>query len=356
MKLLPKRLLRCAAITCLGLAGSAVAVLAQTPGPARPGPAPTNGPVAPPPFSCATGEVAFKSGNGTNDNFAGTSDPAPHPTSQFAAAVQLNATTNKYDQTASNYRFGDSFTLNQSAPITKLRLTTRMKSNSSDSSNDGLSISTQPGFTPPFSYGFAQGLGSMGWGLLTFEFDRSVNQVKVNNAVATPPGYLAINFFTDLDNGRALHIYVQDDTSVDFIQIEGCYKPAPKYDLTASKKREGSAYILNVHNNGSQIMPTGKVDVVEVIPAGLTITSFPSGPWTCTGLLPVVGPDSFTCSYQIPSGGIATGANLPQIVLKSEGTAECPNCMRVKLYLKEVADGVKPVDEGDMKNNVSCVK
>jgi hypothetical protein len=178
----------------------------------------------------------------------------------------------------------------------------------------------------------------------------------VNNAIVTPPGYLAINFFTDLDDGRALHIYVQDDTSVDFIQIEGCYKPAaPKYDLTASKKREGSAFILSVHNNGSQIMPTGKVDVVEVVPAGLTITSFPSSPWTCTGSLPVVGPDSFTCSYQIPAGGIAAGANLPQIVLKSEGKSECSNCMRVKLYLKEVSEGAKPVNEDDMKNNVSCV-
>jgi hypothetical protein len=354
MKSLPKRLSRCAAITCIGLAGSAFAAFAQAPGAAKPGP------VAPAAFTCATGELAFKNGNGTKDNFADTgdvADPTPHPTSQFATALQLNAATNKYDQKASDYRFGDSFTLNQSGPITKLRMTTYVKSNSSDSNNDGFSISTQPGFTPAFNYGFAQGLGSMGWGSLTFDFDRSVNQVKVNNAVATPPGYLAVNFFTDLDNGRALHVYVQDDTSVDFIQIEGCYKPPPpKYDLTASKKHEGSAYMLNVHNNGSQIMPTGKVDVVEVVPAGLTITSFPSGPWTCTGSLPVVGPDSFTCSYQIPSAGIATGANLPQIVLKSEGTPECPNCMRVKLYLKDVGGGVKPVDEGDMKNNVSCVK
>jgi hypothetical protein len=30
-------------------------------------------------------------------------------------------------------------------------------------------------------------------------------------------------------------------------------------------------------------------------------------------------------------------------------------CGRVRLYLKEVSDGQKPVSEGDMKNNVSCV-
>ena len=144
---------------------------------------------------------------------------------------------------------------------------------------------------------------------------------------------------------------MQDDTSVDYALLEVCAQRS--YDLVASKKHEGSAYTLDVHNNGQQIMPTGHVDVVEVVPAGLTITSFPSGPWTCTGLLPVVGPNSFTCSYQIPSGGIAANSNLPQIVLKSEGTAECSNCMRVKLYLKEFEGGVKPVNEGDMKNNVS---
>jgi hypothetical protein len=350
MKSLPKRLSRFAAITCIGLAGSAFAAFAQAPGAAKPGP------VAPPAFACATGEVAFKNGNGTNDNFAGTSDPAPHPTAQFATAVLLNTATNKYDQTASNYPFGDSFTLNQSGPVTKVRVTTRMKSNSSDSSNDGLSLSTQPGFAPPFSYSFAQGAAPIGWGLLTFDFDRNVNQIKVYpSAAPSPATYLAINFFGDIDNGRALHVYVQDDTSVDFIQIEGCYKPpAPKYDLTASKKHDGGAYFLNVHNNGSPIMPTGKVDVVEIIPAGLTIHSFPPSPWTCTGSLPVVGPDSFTCSYQIPAGGIATGTNLPQIILKSEGKSECPNCMRVKLYLKDVAGGATPVNEGDMKNNVSC--
>src|SRR4051794_39974249 len=117
MKSLPRRLLRCAAITCLGLAGSAVAAFAPAPGPAKPGPTATNGPVAPPAFSCAAGEVAFKNGNGTNDNFADTSDPAPHPTSQLVTAVQLNAATNKYDQNVNDYHFGDSFTLNQSGPV-----------------------------------------------------------------------------------------------------------------------------------------------------------------------------------------------------------------------------------------------
>jgi hypothetical protein len=89
MKSLPKRLSRFAAITCLGLAGSAVAVFAQTP--ATPGrPVATRGPAAPPPFSCAKDEIAFKVGNGTDDHFAGTVDPSPLPANQFAQAPAFN--------------------------------------------------------------------------------------------------------------------------------------------------------------------------------------------------------------------------------------------------------------------------
>jgi hypothetical protein len=355
MKSLPKRLSRFAAITCIGLAGSAFAVFAQTPA-APGGPAATKGPVTPPSFKCGAGEMGFKVGNGTDDHFVttGVQDLLPHPDPAFKTTAQLMA-TNIYDQTASNYHFGDSFKLQQpGGAITKFRVTTRVKSNSTDSNNDGFSFSTVLNFTPGhFSYGFAQGVGPIGWGDLTFDFDQSLPSINVYPvAAATPGGYNNNNFFSDLNTGHSLHIYVQDDTSVDFIGIEGCYK---KYDLVASKKHDGNVYILHMHNAGPQIPSPGKVDVVEVVPAGLTITSFPGAPWSCNaGPAPVVGPDSFTCSYQIPTGGIAANSDLPQIVLKSEGsTGECQNCMRVKLYL---GDGVKPVDEGDMKNNVSCTK
>ncbi|HEV7600487.1 MAG TPA: hypothetical protein VGO49_09545 [Bradyrhizobium sp.] len=292
----------------------------------------------------------FKDANGTDDSFAGTADPPPHP----VGIPGLSVATNIYDQTASNYHFGDTFTLNKPGQITRIRVTTRLKANSGDATNDGISFSTVPTFTPGYI------TFSLPWATGTRKFWFDLIPGSQLGMVSSPPGGAGLppnvpgTFF---DNSpQRLHVYVQDDTSVDYIQIEGCFKPAPKYDLVASKKHDGSAYFLNVHNAGSQIMPTGHVDVVEVVPAGLTITTFPLGPWSCTGSLPVVGPDSFTCSYQIPGGGIAAGANLPPIVLKSDGTAECPNCMRVKLYLKEFEGGVKPVDEADMKNNVSCVK
>jgi hypothetical protein len=132
-------------------------------------------------------------------------------------------------------------------------------------------------------------------------------------------------------------------------------KPA-KYDLVANKKHEGSAYTLDVTNAGQAISPSGSIQVVELIPPGLTIAGIGApSPWTCTGSFPMVGPDAFTCTYPI-NAVIPMGQHLPQIVLKTTGTPECPNCMRVHLYLKEVSGGQKPVEEGDMKNNASCAK
>jgi hypothetical protein len=366
MTTLSRHMLPLAAIALIGLAGSSVAAFAQAPKPAG---AATNGPITPvEPFQCRPGESAFKTGNGTNDNFAGTADPKPHPSAAFASAVTLVPATNIYDQTASNYHFGDTFTLNPPGQITKVRLTTRLKANSGDANNDGISFSTSPSFTPGH-FGFALNTLSPGWGtsgsgqmpkLFMFEFEAgSTVQVNVagNPSNTTPSPYSSSTFYGDLNTNHLLHVYVEDDTSVDFVEVELCYQPAPKYDLVAAKKHDGNIYTLNVHNAGSPIMPTGSVQVVEVVPAGLTIDWASMTGWQCPGaVFPVVGPDAFTCNYQIPAGGIAANANLPPIVLKTEGTPECPNCMRARLFLKSVSEGSKPVDEGDMKNNVSCTK
>lgn len=376
MKSLHTRLARLAAITCIGLAGSAFAVLAQAPGPVRPGPAATNGPPAPPAFKCLPNEWAGQVQRGINDNFAGGNSEPTAPSADFQAVpgLNLNAPTNVYDQMASNYHFGDTLSFNPPPGfvVTKVRLTTRLKPNSPDATNDGIDFASHPWPTPLPAGGarVAFGIGSMTGGSASwqpphpaasfvFDFDPSAVKVYVNNNLVIPtpppnPGYVGSDFFLALNQNKRFDMYAQDDTGADYALLEICAQRS--YDLVASKKHDGNVYILNVHNNGQQIMPTGHVDVVEVVPAGLTITTFPPGPWTCTGSLPVVGPDSFTCSYQIPSGGIPANSNLPQIILKSEGKPECENCMRVKLYLKEFEGGVKPVSEGDMKNNVSCTR
>jgi hypothetical protein len=304
--------------------------------------------------------------HGKIDNFAGGGDSPPTPSDplkiQFPQLVS-QAANNIFDNTGVNYLFGDTLFLNAlpiGSTITVARVSTRLKPNGGDGSssagNDTFSFQSGGSRFGYFLKDLPANTSVGHWGNNIPSQASGVNFTFTFTTVANPANTTSpypANFLALIASTRMLDIWAQDDTSVDYVQLDLCYKPL-KYDLVASKKRDANLYILNVHNNGSQIMPTGHVDVVEVVPAGLTITSFPSGPWTCTGSLPVVGPDSFTCSYQIPAGGIATGANLPPIVLKSEGKAECPNCMRVKLYLKEVADGTKPVSEGDMKNNVSC--
>jgi hypothetical protein len=370
----PKRLLSFATILGIGLAGSSVFALAQAPAaaPAAPGPIALNGPIGqgPPPFKCQPGEWSGTIGHGTDDSFAGGTEPTS-PSAAFKSIPGLNLTTslNTYDQPAStsNYHFGDTLTFNPPpGTITRARLTTRLRPNSGDAINDGISFFyNSPTVADRFGFAINSLPGASPWQpphapvKFTFEFPQTGNVQVWGNGSGFPPAgppYNGPAFFAGLNAHHALDVYVQDDTSVDFLQLQLCVKlDKPKYDLVASKKHDGNVYILNVFNAGQQINPTGRVDVVEIVPVGLTITSFPGAPWTCTGSPPVVGPDAFTCSYQVPPGGVAANSSLPPIVLKSEGQARCPNCMRVRLFLREVADGQKPVDEGDMKNNWSCV-
>jgi hypothetical protein len=320
-------------------------------------------PPAPPAFKCDATDKMFKDGNGTNDNFVttGTADPKPHPSALFVSTMSLT-TTNIYDQATSNYKFGETFKL-PAGQVTKIRVTTRLKPLTGQPDNDGISFSTKPNFTPGhFSFSLSSLAPPWTSGqaakLFVFDFGAPGSTIQVNGAASSPAVTVPAMFYTDItaNPNHEIHIYQQDDSSVDFVQIEACVKPLPpKYDLVASKKHDGNVYLLNVHNAGSQIMPSGKVDVTEVVPAGLVILSASGAPWQCPGVIfPVVGPDAFICSYQIPAGGIAANSSLPTIILKTEGKSECPNCMRVKLFLKSVSDGVKPVEEGDMKNNASC--
>lgn len=373
-----KRLLPFAAIACIGLAGSSVDAFAQAQAPAGPGgPGAINGRVGPEPFHCAQGEWQGKVTGGKDDNFAGGAQvpEKPSPSSFFQTSLpnlNLNLPANVYDQTASNYHFGDTlgFTPPPGHTVTKARLTTRLKPNSGDATNDGISFSSNPWSVPipGARVGFAINSlpGAATWApphppeLFVFDFDPANVKVYGNGVPGTPaagPPYNGLEFFKALNANKRFDTYVEDDTGVDFVQLELC--AVRKYDLVASKKHDGNVYILDVTNAGQQINPTGKIDVVELVPAGLTILPFTPPPgWVCPGItFPVIGPDAFTCTFAIPAGGIATGAHLPPIVLKTDGTAECPNCMRARLFLKEVSDGVKPVDEGDMmKNNASCTR
>src|SRR5882757_4902341 len=101
MKSLHTRLARLAAITCIGLSGSAFAVFAQAP--ATPGgPPATNGPAPISPLRCEPGLVAMSILHGKIDNFAGGGDSPPTPSDplkiQFPQLVS-QAANNIFDNT-----------------------------------------------------------------------------------------------------------------------------------------------------------------------------------------------------------------------------------------------------------------
>src|ERR1043166_1596471 len=252
-----KRLLPFAAIACIGLAGSSVDAFAQAPAPG--GPIATNGrpgPPAPPPFKCLPGEWSGKVGHGTNDNFAGgNAEPtAPSPPFQNGLpGLNRNLPANVYDQVASNYHFGDTLPVLPPSgfTVTKVRLTTRLKPNQSDASNDGIDFASHPcpNPTPGARVAFAINSlpGAAPWApphppeMFVFDFVPTNPNVPVygNNVPGTPPASPAYNgteFFKALNANKRFDMYVQDDTSVDFVQLEICAKPGPKYDLVASKK------------------------------------------------------------------------------------------------------------------------
>ena len=206
-------------------------------------------PAGPQPFQCAQGEWQGKVTAGNDDNFAGgpqaVEKPSPSPAFQ-AVITGLNLPANVYDQTASDYKFGE--TLNFAPPlppghtVTRATVTTRLRPNS-PALNDSISFYSSPaagGFT---SFAFSiNGLpGASPWQpprppvLFTFQFVPSSNNVVVygNNVgpVNFPSvvGYTGAAFFAALNVNHRVDMYVQDDTAVDFVQLEICAKPPGGY-------------------------------------------------------------------------------------------------------------------------------
>lgn len=140
-------------------------------------------------------------------------------------------------------------------------------------------------------------------------------------------------------------------------------RPCVCEDIEAEKRQEGSTYTLSVKNKGSAIIGLAKIEVVELVPPGLTVTNINAPGWTCSPAAPVVGPDAITCSYIIQaSTTLGSGQSLPPIALQTNGTPLCPNCMRIRLFKPRDPTVHDPASvtwvlaqESNADNNVSCV-
>lgn len=75
---------------------------------------------------------------------------------------------------------------------------------------------------------------------------------------------------------------------------------------------------VNVNNTGTTSY-VGNVEVVDTLPAGLTVTAYALNGWACANPLPVVGPASISCTRTFTAGSpLAAGATSPSVVMTTE--------------------------------------
>lgn len=231
MKSSCKRVTQCSAMTWIGLAATAVALFAQ---PASAAPA----------FTCPVGEWVGLVIQGRNDKFAGQTElTAPSAAVLAYPGFSLNGATNLYDQAGSNNQFADTLpVINPPAfpTVTSARVTMRMRPNSSGS-NDGVSFSSfgWPAQTSPvvaegarFGFGMTTLPNAGSWAppqkpvVFRFDFVPTGNVVTVyggnSPGSALAGGYDGPTFFAALNANKRLDVFTQDDTGVDFVQLEIC--------------------------------------------------------------------------------------------------------------------------------------
>lgn len=330
--------------------------------------------------------------HGIDDNFAvpTPADPAPTPGAGLIATygAPMTAPSNKYDNTAVNYHFGDTFAfpLPAGTSITAARVTTRIRPNGDIWNNDSFNFQQQGAKAEPV-------LGNMGYHtpgssqLISFDITSSgISPAPSYGTTGNPSQALAA-----LNANQFLNFYMQDDSEIDFIALELCVTvPPPKdYDIGVNKQRDDrGGYIIRIANPGRPLPAGAKVEMTELVPAGLTVGAVSApAPWSCAlPVTPLVGPDSFVCTYIVPAAGIPTGGALPTISLRTTGQPECTNCARVRLYLpgiiirtemndeakamhrappssEPITAGPRPslqgwhlIAEPNMANNVSCTR
>lgn len=138
--------------------------------------------------------------------------------------------------------------------------------------------------------------------------------------------------------------------------------PALAFDIGVKKThpQPGGPYSVSVQNMGALIPAGWKIEITEIVPDGLVVTSA-GVPWACTPPpslgVPAVGPDAFVCSYIVPPGGLPTTFFAPPLTITAHGQHHCPNCVRARLYHRQ--SPALPwllVNETNTINNASCAQ
>ena len=104
----------------------------------------------------------------------------------------------------------------------------------------------------------------------------------------------------------------------------------PVVDLRANKSGPvpplavvGNSYTYTIStSNVGNAGFFGTIDMVDTIPAGLTVNSIAANGWSCVPALPLAGPATLSCSRVYTAGSqLAAGATTPGVVLNATATS-----------------------------------
>ncbi len=229
----------------------------------------------------------WRLGYADNFSFPTPAEPPTAPSAAFLANINgVYSTPPKkgFDDPATDKFFLHSFT-SLPANIVRAELEVRMRPEAGGTSNDSIHFDFPPFNAPSFTWGqniFALhpgGTWNPGQGAYTFVLD-------LGNLPAGGSGQ-PTDLLSRLNTHRSLHLMIQDDTTVDYLQLRLWTCPAPTYFAGLRVAAEGQAQLgmgvsgnLAVSNIGASGNDGVNFNLGEAAGAGFTVatpvSSFPN--------------------------------------------------------------------------------
>lgn len=249
------------------------------------------------PLQCTPPQVTTVLQAGENDDFDPDPDtPAAVPATAFVAAVGIQPSQLAgFDSTSPNSHFLNSFT-GLPSNIIAAQLEIRLKPFlfGGNTENDALNL-----------WG-----GSTSITLLESHFLGSGNPqpgllAQPWNTATFPNGYvfllnLSPAVVSSMNSHNALHIQVQNDTSVDYVILRLCAKPEGTAEICVFKFEDLDGD--GVRDSNEPLLPGWQFTVSPSPPAPSSVTTLPSG-GICFG---VSAPGTYTITEQVQSGWTPT--------------------------------------------------
>lgn len=264
------------------------------------------------PLQCPADELSTVLQAGENDSFDPDADaPLALPTPAFQAA--LGVTPVGFDSVQTNMHFAHSFAalpLN----ITAAQIEIRLKPIGGGSENDAINFWVGTNSVTPASSNFLGGNQTPG-----------VSLIPPWNTANYPNGHVfLLNFGPAIvsamsGSGGALHVQIQDDTSVDYVILRVCSQPPGQAEICIFKFEDLDGDGMRDFNANNPNDPNN-----EPLLSGWTFNVTPGPPTSVTTLagggicFGVLAPGTHTITEQLQGGWTPTTPN-PQTVMVQPG-------------------------------------